>query len=100
MVDLLKEKEQQLEDVRFNTYAEDQCGAAGLIVHQAGAQRLANPLSMLGHVGFSIKPMMLKHFLADWDLKLRYVHQGKNKVRLNRLEEHKQEDIDWMKAIL
>ena len=65
-----------------------------------GDVHLANECSFVGNVGFRVTPWMLKHFLADYDIKVKYVHKGENKVRLNRLEEFTWKDKDWMLAIL
>lgn len=55
---------------------------------------------MLGSVGFAIKTWNLKEFAQYYDMRIKYLAIGKNKVRLNRFEDYKQEDIEWLQNIL
>lgn len=52
-----------------------------------GDTQLVNECSFVGNVGFRMTPLMIKHFLADYSIKAKFIHHGENKVRLNRLEE-------------
>ena len=74
------------------TYAEDYAFATGYHLLMHGDVHLANPCSFVGNIGLRITPLMIKHFLEDYDLKFKFVHKGENKVRLNRLEEFTEKD--------
>ena len=65
-----------------------------------GDKIIANETSMLGNIGYMSDPWMLKDFAKHWNFDVKFVHKGKNKVRLNRFEEFKEEDIAWLKNIM
>jgi hypothetical protein len=81
---MLQRKSKEL-GVPLVTYAEDRACAVGYHLMMYGDVHLANECSFVGNVGFRVTPWMLKHFLAEFDIKAKYVHRGENKVRLNRL---------------
>jgi ClpP class serine protease len=58
-----------------------------------GDKVLANSSSFVGNIGFYTTPWMMKEFLNYWEVEGKYIHKGKNKVRFNRLEEFKEEDV-------
>eukprot|EP00347_Sterkiella_histriomuscorum_P000440 403375856 len=100
MGEMLQKKVKDLGDVPLITYAEDSCLGVGFHMLSHGSVVLSNPNSFLGNVGFSADPWNLKEFAEHWRFKMQYIHKGKNKVRLNRFEEFKQEDIDWLLKIM
>jgi len=65
-----------------------------------GGQVYSDQCSLFGHLGFYIKPWMLKDFSEKWNFQVKLIALGDNKVRLNRFEEHKVEDIDFYKNLL
>lgn len=86
--------------VPFVTYAEDRACAVGYHLLMYGDVHLANECSFVGNVGFRVTPWMMKHFLAELEIKARVVHKGENKVRLNPLEEFTDKDKEWFLDIL
>jgi len=55
---------------------------------------------MIGNLGFTANPLQLKTFMQEWNVQIKMVTRGQNKARLNRFEDHKPEDIQWMKDLL
>jgi len=51
---------------------------------------------MIGNLGFTANPLQLKTFMQEWNVQIKMVTRGQNKARLNRFEDHKPEDIQWM----
>ncbi|CDW86262.1 peptidase s49 [Stylonychia lemnae] len=86
--------------VKLITYAEDTCLGVGFQLLSYGDIVLSNPNSLLGNVGFSSDPWNLKEFSEYYQIKMRYIHKGKKKVRLNRFQDFEQEDIDWLMNIM
>lgn len=78
------------------TYAEEAALNAGLHLLMQGDVKLAHPMSRLGNIGSYVKPWMVKHFMHDTVMaQIKTITIGNNKVRLDRFEEHKPEDIEW-----
>jgi ClpP class serine protease len=96
---MLQRKAAELE-MPLVTYVEDQAFMSGFHLLMHGDVHLANPCSMLGNIGLRITPLMMKHFVEDYDVKIRYIHKGENKVRLNRFEEFKATDKEWILNIM
>ena len=51
---------------------------------------------MIGNVGFTIGPSQLKYFTQELKVEAKFITRGKNKARLNRFEDFKPEDIEWI----
>lgn len=96
----LQRKAKELGDLPLITYAEDTCLGVGFHLLSYGKTVLANENSFLGNVGFSATPWNLKDFAEYYQFKIQYLNKGKNKIRLNRFEDFKEEDIEWLKNIL
>jgi ClpP class serine protease len=97
MGDMIRHKRNKLgKHIPIVTYAEEKCTNAGMHLLMQGDVVLANPLAWIGSIGFRMTPWMVKHLVNDTLMTdFKFVHQGENKVRLNRMEPHKQQDIDW-----
>lgn len=98
--DALQKKVKDLGGIPLITFAEDLCLGVGFNLLSYGNVVLSNDNAFLGNVGFSVDPWNLKDFSEYWRFKMHYIHKGKNKVRLNRFEDFKQEDIDWLLKIM
>jgi ClpP class serine protease len=83
------------------TYAEERCTNAGMHLLMQGDVVLANPLSWIGSIGNRMTPWMVKHLVNDTFMTdFKFVHKGENKVRLNRMEPHKKEDVEWALKVM
>lgn len=50
---------------------------------------------MFGDYGYTMNWFGLKEFANKWNFEKRYIHSGKNKVKMNAYEDLKSEDVQW-----
>ena len=43
---------------------------------------------------------MLKDFVQKNEINIKYVHHGENKVRFNKFQDLKDQDVEWLLSIL
>ena len=81
-------------------FAEEQSLATGLHLLMYGDHIICNPSSMLGNLGFTTNVSHFKELAEAWNVQVKFITKGANKMRLNRFEPVKQEDIAWMLDLL
>ena len=82
------------------THAEDSAFGSAFHLLMHGDVVLSDKATFVGNIGFRMTPWMLKNFVEKWEIKVKYVHHGENKVRFNRFQELKDRDVEWILKIL
>ena len=71
----LEQKANKLE-VPLITHAEDSALGPSFQILMCGHTVLANKSSLIGNVGFTINPWMIKDFIAKWDIYAKFYTKG------------------------
>jgi hypothetical protein len=74
-------------NVPLVTHAEDSSlkNSFHLLMH--GQVILSDTSTLLGNIGYRYTPWMLKDFIEKYDMNIKYVHKGENKIRFNKFKE-------------
>ena len=66
------------------THAEDSALGPAFHLLMHGDTVLADKATFVGGIGFRMTPWMLKDFAKKYEINVKYVHHGENKVRFNK----------------
>jgi ClpP class serine protease len=68
---------------------------SSLVVLCSGNKCFANKFSVFGDYGYAHTSFGMKELARNWDIERKYIHSGRNKVKLNTFEDLKTEDVEW-----